>query len=69
MYANLGENKKSTIGLMKKSWGEKIANLRLMEVDDHGRAWGPYLRVKVKLDITRPLRRGVSIYSAKRQAK
>lgn len=61
------------LGLMNKHWGEELARkigiMEKIDVDAQGRAWGAYLRVKVKIDITKPLRRGVSIFSAKRQAK
>jgi hypothetical protein len=60
-------------GLMNKSWGEelagKIGKLEKVDADSNGRAWGPYLRVKVRINITKPLRRGVSIFSVKRQKK
>jgi len=60
-------------GLMNKIWGEELAGMlgvfEKVDVDDKGKAWGPYLRVRVKIDITKPLRRGVSIFSKKRQAK
>lgn len=61
------------LGLMNKHWGEELAKkigiMEKIDVDAHGQAWGAYLRVKVKIDITKPLWRGVSIFSAKRQAK
>ena len=57
-------------GLMNKSWGEelagKIGKVEKVDADSNGRAWGPYLRAKVRIDITKPLRRGVSIFSVKR---
>jgi len=60
-------------GLMNKSWGEelagKIGKVEKVDADSNGRAWGPYLRAKVRIDITKPLRRGVSIFSVKRQKR
>ncbi|KAL6659989.1 hypothetical protein ACP70R_002111 [Stipagrostis hirtigluma subsp. patula] len=59
------------LGWMNKRWGEEIAakigSLQKVELDEQDRAWGPYLRAKVKIDITKPLRRGVSLFSARRQ--
>ncbi|CAD6250169.1 unnamed protein product [Miscanthus lutarioriparius] len=40
-----------------------------LEVDDQDRACGAYLRAKVQINITKPLMRGVSIFSTKRQVK
>jgi hypothetical protein len=58
-------------GLMNRKWGYEIARMvgpvEKLEVDAQDRAWGAYLRAKVKINITKPLRRGVSIFSAKRQ--
>lgn len=60
-------------GLMNKTWGEDLArkfgSLEKVDVDAQGRAWGPFLRAKVLIDITKPLRHGVSIFSKKRQSK
>jgi hypothetical protein len=53
----LGEELAKKIGIMEK-----------IDVDAQGPTWGAYLRVKVKIDITKPLQRGVPIFSAKRQA-
>jgi hypothetical protein len=38
-----------------------------VEVDAQGRAWGPYLRAKVLVDISKPLLRCITIFSEKRQ--
>ncbi|CAD6213027.1 unnamed protein product [Miscanthus lutarioriparius] len=60
-------------GLMNGKWGyviaKKIGPVEKLEVDDQDRAWGAYLRAKVQINITKPLMRGVSIFSTKRQAK
>lgn len=60
-------------GLMNGKWGDviakKIGPVEKLEVDDQDLAWGAYLRAKVQIDITKPLMRGVSIFSTKRQAK
>lgn len=60
-------------GWMNKKWGEKIAEMvgsvEKIDVDDQDRAWGPYLRAKVKIDISKPLLRAVSLFSVKRQTK
>ena len=56
---------------MNEQWGRKIAGMigtvEKVDVDAQRRAWGPYLRAKVKIDITKPLRRGVALFSAKRK--
>jgi hypothetical protein len=39
------------------------------EVDDDERAVGRYLRVKVKLDITKPLMRGVTVFVGENEDK
>lgn len=58
-------------GLMNKDWGMllagKIGNAEKVEVDAQNRAWGPYLRARVKIEVWKPLRRCVSIFSNKRQ--
>ena len=47
----------------------KIGPVEKLELDDQDRAWGAYLRAKVQINITKPLMRGVSIFSTKRQVK
>lgn len=58
-------------GLMNNRWGWMLANkvgkVINVEVDAQGRAWGPYLRAKVQVDISKPLLRCISIFSEKRQ--
>lgn len=55
--------------LMNKLWGEalgaKIGKVEKVDVDSQGRAWGNALRVRVSVDITKPLMRVVSAYSKK----
>src|SRR5438105_3461897 len=57
---------------MNRNWGwelaKKIGPVLKLEVDAQGRAWGPYLRAKVQLDIAKPLLRCIFIFSKKRQA-
>lgn len=56
---------KMTLGLMNKEQGEAIGNLvgEFMEIDaDEGdSAMGQFLRIKVKLDIKKPLMRGFTL--------
>lgn len=58
-------------GLMNNRWGwklaKKVGKVINVEVDAQGRAWGPYLRAKVQVDISKPLLRCISIFSEKRQ--
>lgn len=55
--------------LMNKLWGEtlgaKLGKVEKVEVDSQGRAWGDYLRIRVTVDITKPLLRWVTAYSKK----
>jgi hypothetical protein len=55
--------------LMNKRWGEflgaKIGEVEGVDVDSEGRAWGNAIRVRVSVDITKPLMRVVSAYSKK----
>ncbi|GAB2212089.1 hypothetical protein Droror1_Dr00025434 [Drosera rotundifolia] len=39
--------------------GDKVGRFSEVDVDDNGRKIGRYLRIRVKLDVTKPLRRGV----------
>jgi hypothetical protein len=56
---------KMPLGLMNKSAGEKIGEMvgAVLEVDadENERAVGEFLRVKVRLDIRKPLMRGVTL--------
>jgi hypothetical protein len=58
-------------GLMNNKWGwkltEKVRLVLKVEADSHGRAWGPYLRAKVQIYISKPLLRCVSVFSEKKQ--
>jgi hypothetical protein len=53
--------------LMNMCWGEelgaKLGKVECVEADSQGRAWGDYLRVRVTVDITKPLLRWVTAYS------
>jgi hypothetical protein len=58
-------------GLMNGKWGGQlegmIGEVEKLDLDDQGRAWGPYLRAKVAIDVSKPLRRCVGIFSARQQ--
>lgn len=58
-------------GLMNNNWGRELAkrvgSVKLVEVDASGRAWGPYLRARVEVDISKPLVRYVSVFSEKKK--
>jgi hypothetical protein len=58
-------------GLMNDQRGKGFASglgkIVKMDVDDKGRAWGVYLRVRVQIDITKPLIRCLSVFSHSRQ--
>ncbi|KAM0834300.1 hypothetical protein ACQ4PT_063687 [Festuca glaucescens] len=55
--------------LMNKRWGEelgaKLGKVESVETDSQGRTWGNALRVRVTIDITKPLLRWVTTYSKK----
>uniref|UniRef100_A0ACD5YZ10 Uncharacterized protein n=1 Tax=Avena sativa TaxID=4498 RepID=A0ACD5YZ10_AVESA len=57
--------------LMNKLWGEslgaRIGKVIKVDVDSQGRAWGNALRVRVLVNITKPLMRVVSAYSKKKK--
>jgi hypothetical protein len=59
--------------LMNKKWGmelaRKVGTDVKVEVDAQDRAWGQYLRARVMVDVSKPLLRCVSIFSAKRQTQ
>ena len=56
-------------GLMNKQWGFELGNkvgpVMKVDVDEQGRAWGPFLRVKVQFDISKPLLRCITIFLRK----
>jgi hypothetical protein len=55
--------------LMNTIWGEllgaKIGKVEKVDVDSQGRAWGNSLRVRVSVEVNKPLMRYVSAYSKK----
>uniref|UniRef100_A0A453Q4K1 CCHC-type domain-containing protein n=1 Tax=Aegilops tauschii subsp. strangulata TaxID=200361 RepID=A0A453Q4K1_AEGTS len=57
---------------MNRTWGEslgaKIGTVEKVDVDSQGRAWGNYLRVRVSVEISKPLLRWVTAYSKKKKA-
>ncbi|KAE8818160.1 hypothetical protein D1007_04033 [Hordeum vulgare] len=58
-------------GLMNDDRGKALAStlgkVERMDVDDKGRAWGDYLRVRISVDVNQPLMRCVSVFSQKRR--
>lgn len=60
---------KLPFGLMHKEMGEAIGNevgeFLEMEKEEDGLAVGKFLRIKIKLDIRKPLMRGVTVYIEK----
>lgn len=59
------------LGLMNSKWGwqlaKKVGSVVKVEVDNQDRAWGPYLRAKVEVDLSKPLLRYITIFSEKRK--
>jgi hypothetical protein len=60
-------------GYMHKRWGAKIAeslciegSVPVVDCDSTGRCWGSYMRVRVEVDVDKPLMRGVTIFSQRR---
>ncbi|CAO2198127.1 unnamed protein product [Urochloa humidicola] len=60
---------KLPFGMMNKTTGEaigeEIGSFICMDLDEDGTAVGRYLRIKVRLDIRKPLMRGVSVFVGK----
>lgn len=58
--------------MMNKIWGEllgaKVGKVEKVDVDAQGRAWGDYLRVRVSVNVAKPLMRWVTAYSKKHKA-
>lgn len=56
---------------MNDSWGrelaKKVGEVVQLDVGVTGRGWGPYLRAKVLIDLSKPLLRCVTIFSERRQ--
>lgn len=48
------------------SLAARLGEVDHVEVDENGRAWGSYLRVRVTIDATQPVMRCVSVFSRKR---
>ncbi|CAN6249332.1 unnamed protein product [Urochloa humidicola] len=64
---------KLPFGMMNKATGEAIGtelgSYICMDLDEDGTAVGRYLRIKVKLDIRKPLMRGVTVYVGEKKDK
>ncbi|KAM0822438.1 hypothetical protein ACQ4PT_071490 [Festuca glaucescens] len=60
-------------GYMHKKWGVLIAGslgiegtVPVVDCDISGRCWGSFMRVRVEVDVDKPLRRGFTIFSQRR---
>ncbi|CAN6197596.1 unnamed protein product [Urochloa humidicola] len=64
---------KLPFGMMNEATGEAIGaelgSFIDMDLDDDGTAVGRYLRIKVRLDIRKPLMRGVTVYVGEKEDK
>jgi hypothetical protein len=62
-------------GYMHKRWGALIAgslgikgSTPIVDCDDTGRCWGSFMRVRVEVDINKPLLWGVTVFFQRRKA-
>jgi hypothetical protein len=62
-------------GYMHKRWGSAIAgslgiegSVPKVDCDETGRCWGSFMRVRVVVDVDKPLMRGVTVFSKRRNA-
>jgi hypothetical protein len=62
-------------GYMQKKWGAMIAQplcvagcVPEVDYDATGRCWGSYMRVRIEVDVGKPLRWGVTVFSQRRNA-
>jgi hypothetical protein len=62
-------------GYMHKRWGAKIAgslgiegSISVVDCDATGRCWGSFMRVRVEVDVDKPLWRGITVFSQRRNA-
>jgi hypothetical protein len=62
-------------GYMHKRWGAKIAgslvilgSVPLVDCYATGRCWGSFMRVRVDVDVDKPLQRGVTVFSQRKNA-
>jgi hypothetical protein len=60
-------------GYMHKRWGAVIASslsvegsVPVVDCDDSGQCWGSFMRVRVEVDVNKPLRRGVKVFSQRK---
>ncbi|KAM0874572.1 hypothetical protein ACQ4PT_037340 [Festuca glaucescens] len=60
MHKRLGATIAGSIGI-----GESVPEV---DCDDTRRCWGRYMRVRVEVDVDKPLMRGVTVYSQRRRA-